>query len=154
MTGSDPTHEDEESGRRAADRAVAVGWAWLALCACGGLALEVALGLKLGWLLDDEGVRTMARLAHAHGVGLALVVLAFGATAAPRLGARTAATSMMLIAGAVLVPIGFALGAIGHGEVDPGPGVWLVPPGALLVIGALVRTSIAAIGYARRNRNL
>lgn len=145
-------HASTERATRAADGCVAFGWLWLATSACAGLALEVLHGLKVAAFLDVEGVRTMLRLAHAHGVGLSLVLIAFGVTAAPRLGARTSSTAITLVAGVVLVPVGFALGAIGHGEVDPGLGVWLVPLGALGAIVALARTAIAAIGHARNHR--
>ena len=53
------------------------GWTSLAAWALFGLAIEAAHGFKLGAYLDDNLRHTILRLAHAHGVILALVVLAF-----------------------------------------------------------------------------
>ena len=55
------------------------GWTSLAAWALFGLALEAAHGFKLAAYLDDNLRHTILRLAHAHGVILALVVLAFAA---------------------------------------------------------------------------
>ena len=49
-----------------------------------------------------------------------------------------------LQAGALSVPLGFGLGAIGHPEGDPSVLVFLVPVGALALIYALTRTAVAA----------
>src|SRR5262249_48615315 len=57
-------------------RAARFGWTSLLAWAATGLALETAHGLKLAAYLDDALVRLLLTLAHAHGVGLALVVLA------------------------------------------------------------------------------
>ena len=53
------------------------GWTSLAAWALFGLALEAAHGFKLAAYLDDNLRHAILRLAHAHGVILALVVLAF-----------------------------------------------------------------------------
>ena len=45
--------------------------------------------------------------------------------------------------GAVLMPIGFFVAGIWHTESDPGLAIWLVPPGALLVIYAAVAFALA-----------
>lgn len=42
------------------------------------------------------------------------------------------------------VPIGFLLGGIWHYESDPGLGIWLVPPAALLLIFGVVAFALAA----------
>ena len=48
-----------------------------------GLALEGAHGFKLAAYLDDNLRHSILRLAHAHGVILALVVLAFASSLPP-----------------------------------------------------------------------
>ena len=45
--------------------------------------------------------------------------------------------------GAVLMPLGFFLGGVLNSEGDPSLGILLVPPGALLLIVALVRAALA-----------
>jgi hypothetical protein len=119
------------------------GWTSLTAWAAAGLALEAAHGLKLALYLDDELTRMLLRLAHAHGVGLALVVLMFGGhlgRIGARLGARLRAP---LYFAAVAMPLGFALGAVAHPEGDPGPGILLAPLGALALLYALVRITVA-----------
>lgn len=100
-----------------------------------GLLLETAHAFKLSAYLDHPLRRELLLWAHAHGVGLALVVLAYAA-----LGVSTEALTAgkALRAGSLLMPLGFALGVIGHGEADPGPSVWLVPVGAVLALYALI----------------
>ena len=44
--------------------------------------------------------------------------------------------------GAVLMPLGFFLGGILNSEGDPSLGILLVPPGALLLVVALVRVAL------------
>lgn len=121
------------------------GWTSLAAWALFGLAIEGAHGFKLGAYLDDSLRHTILRLAHAHGVILALVVLAFPATLAPdadAAAARTARrTGLLLRAGALLIPAGFALGAIAPHEADPGWPVVLVPIGGALLVSGLIRTA-------------
>ena len=119
-------------------------WTSLAAWALFGLALEAAHGFKLAAYLDDNLRHTILRLAHAHGVILALVVLAV-AKASPlsetdAAGARAARrTGLLLRAGALFIPAGFALGGIAPHEGDPGWPVVLVPVGGLLLVGGLVR---------------
>jgi len=120
------------------------GWTSLAAWALFGLALEAAHGFKLAAYLDDNLRHTILRLAHAHGVILALVVLAV-AKASPlsetdAAGARAARRTAGLVrAGAFLVPVGFALGGIAPHEGDPGWPVVLVPLGGLLLVSGLIR---------------
>ena len=122
------------------------GWTSLAVWALFGLALEAAHGFKLAAYLDDNLRHTLLRLAHAHGVVLALVVLAFaaslpaGAEADDGAGVPAARrTGLLLRAGALLIPAGFALGGIAPHEGDPGWPVVLVPVGGVLLVGGLVR---------------
>ena len=122
------------------------GWTSLAAWALFGLAIEAAHGFKLGAYLDDNLRHTILRLAHAHGVILALVVLAFPARAARRTTAEQSVraarrTGILLRAGALLIPAGFALGAIAPHEGDPGWPVVLVPIGGALLVAGLIRTA-------------
>ena len=122
-----------------------VGWTSLLGWAVVGLALEGAHGFKLSSYLDDALTRELCTLGHAHGVGLALVVLAFGEAGLPLLAASARrSTLVMLATGSVLVPAGFLLSAIAHPEGDPNVLVWVVPLGALLVIVAIARTAFSS----------
>jgi hypothetical protein len=110
------------------------GFAALAAWAALGFALEAAHALKLSAYLDHPLRRELLRWAHAHGVGLALVVLA---AAASGLNEGAQRFVVWLRRGAVLMPLGFASSVFGHSEADPGPSIWLVPIGAFLTIGGL-----------------
>ena len=128
-------------------RARRVGWTSLALFGAAGLLLETAHGLKLAPYLDDELTRLLLTLAHAHGVGLALVVLVYGAAGVPMLAAREdggRAIGRLLRAAALLVPLGFGLGAVAHPEGDPSIAIVLVPIGALALLVALARLAWSA----------
>jgi hypothetical protein len=122
------------------------GWTSLAFWAVYGLALETAHGFKLGLYLDDGLRHTLLRLAHAHGVVLALVVLAFGRGATTLYGHAPAAhtTGRLLRGGAFTIPLGFALSAIAPHEGDPGWPVALVPLGAVLLVVGLGRAAARA----------
>lgn len=120
------------------------GWGMLLVFLTLGIALEVMHGLKLGWYLNvaNETRRLMWRLAHAHGVLLALVNLAFASTV--RLTPpgdpawRRRASRCLRLAG-VLLPGGFLLGGIIVYEADPWIGILLVPFGAFfLFVGVLL----------------
>ena len=111
------------------------GFAALLTWASLGFALEAAHALKLSAYLDHPLRRELLVWAHAHGVGLALIVLAYAALAAHE--ERAAAHGARLRAAALILPLGFALAIFGHGEADPGPAIWLVPAGALLLLWAL-----------------
>jgi hypothetical protein len=114
-------------------RARRFGFAALTAWAGAGLGLEGAHAFKLSAYLDQPPMRELLVWGHAHGVGLALVVLAYAALAderASRFGPR-------LRIAAVLMPLGFVLSIFGHGESDPGPAIWLVPVAGLLLLSAL-----------------
>ena len=122
-----------------------VGWTSLFGWACVGVALEGAHGFKLSSYLDDALTRELCTLGHAHGVGLALVVLAFGEAGLPLLKEPARRSTLMLLAaGSALVPAAFLLSSIDHPEGDPNLVVWLVPVGALLILAALLRTARAS----------
>jgi hypothetical protein len=90
--------------------------------------------------LANETRRLMWTLAHAHGVGLALVHLLFAlqVQALPSAaGARHALVSRLLIASSVVLPGGFLLGGAVYYGGDPGLGILLVPVGAVLLLVAV-----------------
>lgn len=140
---------DDSSGAGGAEarRSRRFGWTSLAVWATAGVGLETAHGFKLAVYLDDEVARLLLRLAHAHGVGLSLVVLVYSVAGAPLLastsdGGRRVGAALRVAA--VGLPAGFLAGAIGHPEGDPSVGVLLVPLAALALLWALARLAIAA----------
>lgn len=135
--------------RRLQLRHLRVGWAALFFFAVLGLGLELLHALKVPWYLGvaSESRRLVWTLAHAHGVALGLVNLAAAATcpALPRPLPPTA--SLALVAATLLVPGGFFVGGLFIHGGDPGLGVILIPPGALLLVvalGAIWRASMRA----------
>ena len=129
----------------ASDRHLRFGWWALFAFLSLGVALETLHGFKVGWYLDvsNETRRLMFRLAHAHGTLLALVNIAAGLTLRAVNGvAPGGGASLALRWGGVLLPAGFLLGGFGIHDGDPGLGIILVPPGALLLlygVGATAR---------------
>ena len=119
-----------------------IGWWGLALFLSLGIVLETLHGFKIGWYLDPAHQlrRLLWTLAHAHGTLLSLVHIAFAAGLL-QFGywseRRLKLASFFLIDALLLLPLGFFLGGIGHSEVDPSPGVLLVPVGALLLLVAV-----------------
>ena len=125
------------------------GWSALLVFITLGTALEALHGLKAEAYLGvgNETRRLMWTLAHAHGIGLSLLHIAFGATLRAlfeTLPRRLATASGLLSWGSVLVPVGFFLGGTVTYGGDPGVGVFLVPLGAtvLFVAVALVAYEI------------
>ncbi|UJR80970.1 hypothetical protein [Sandaracinus amylolyticus] len=131
----------QERRRRACRR---VGWTALLAWALFGLALEAMHGFKIGAYLDDALARELLVLAHAHGVGLSLVVLVFGEAGTPLFDHGDHGAMRALHIGALIVPLAFALSSIAHPEGDPNVIVWLVPIGAVLVIYAIARAALAS----------
>lgn len=118
------------------------GWTALLTFSALGAVLEVLHALKLGAYLDvgNETRRLMWRLAHAHGVLLGLVNVAFGFTLQhlrQRPPPRPERASACLIAAACLLPLGFLLGGVFASGGDPGLPVLLVPLGIPLLLAAL-----------------
>lgn len=117
-------------------------WSVLVFLTLGGV-LEALHGFKVGWYLDvsNEARRLMWTLAHAHGVLLGLVHVGFGLTV--RLLPVAEASwkrwaSSCLIGASVLLPGGFFLGGLVTHGGDPGLAILLAPPGALLLLIAIV----------------
>ena len=135
---SGPEAERMPADQTEVRRCLRFGWTSLALWALFGLALEGAHGFKLAAYLDDALRHTLLRLAHAHGVVLALVVLAYGR------GAAAVSVGRLLRAGALAIPAGFALSAIAPHEGDPGWPVALVPVGGALLVAGLGRAAAQA----------
>ena len=127
-----------EMRRRLARRHHFIGWWGLLLFLSLGIALETMHGFKSDFYLDPAHRlrRLLWTLAHAHGTLLALIHIAFAA-GLTQFGVWTSRglrlASFLLIDALVLLPAGFFLGGLGHSEVDPGPGILLVPVGALFL---------------------
>ena len=128
--------------RRLARRHNRIGW-WALFVFVGlGLALETLHGFKAGFYLDPAHRlrRLLWTLAHAHGTLIAVVHIAFaaGVTQFGRWTERRLKLAAFFLTDAlVILPLGFFLGGIEHTEVDPSPGVLLVPIGALLLLAAV-----------------
>jgi len=119
-----------------------VGWWSLLLFATLGLTLEALHGFKVRAYVDtsNETRRLMWTLAHAHGIGLAIVHVAFGLMlrVAPDLATASVRTiSTALVAAIVLLPGGFFLGGVTFYSGDPGVGILLVPAGAASLLWAI-----------------
>lgn len=119
------------------------GWASIAFWMAFGLLLESLLAYKIPAYLMDAQRRELLRLAHAHGtlLGIMLIVAALCVRQSQSRPAR--AVGLALQIGAVLLPSGFLLAGIWHPEGDPGLAIWLVPPGALLVIFGAIALALA-----------
>ena len=128
---SDPESLDTRETRAS----LRFGWSLLFVGALGGVLLETLHGFKAAPYLDDHLTRLLLTLSHAHAVGLALVVLAHAAVGAPLLTRRWPGHALRI--SAVLVPLGFALGAIAHPEGDPNVAILLVPLGAVFLLAGL-----------------
>jgi hypothetical protein len=88
-----------------------------------GLGLETLQGFKLPLYVDvsNDTRRLMWTLAHAHGVGLALihVLFAISLPALPPAPARDRVASRCLMAASLLLPGGFFLGGLVYYAGDP-----------------------------------
>ena len=125
------------------------GWRMVAVFVALGAVLETCHAFKLGFYVDDSNAtrRLMWTLAHAHGTLLGLMEIAFAFSVGHiqdwAAGSRRNA-SRSLAAATILIPSGFFLGGMFVHEGDPGLGVLLVPPGALLLFLAAFLTARAA----------
>ena len=117
------------------------GWWSLLIFATLGLGLETLQGFKMPLYVDvsNDTRRLMWTLAHAHGIGLALVHLLFALSLPgwPAQPGRDRLVSRCLIAASVLLPGGFFVGGLVYYGGDPGPGILLVPVGAVLLLAAV-----------------
>jgi hypothetical protein len=138
----------EEAGREEglACRHRRFGWTALLVWMSGGLLLELFHGFKLGSYLLDPLRRELWTLAHFHGALLSVVNLVYLRWAeAPGLSASARErASRALIAGSVLMPVGFLLGGLFHYEGDPGLGIFLAPLGALALLYPVALQTLGA----------
>jgi hypothetical protein len=122
------------------------GWLALLVFSLLGASLELLHAFKLGFYLDvaSETRRLLWRLAHAHGIGLGLVNLAFAVTLPhTHEEAPLGRSSVCLIAASVLLPLGFLLGGAFASDGDPGLPILLVPLALPLLLAALFWTARA-----------
>jgi hypothetical protein len=126
-------------------RHLAIGWTALFVFVSLGLVLEALLAYKVGAYLDvgNEARRTMWRLAHTHGTGLAIVHVAYGVTVKSVPAASDLLTSACLTCALVLIPLGFFGGGLTVHGGDPGLLVLAVPPGAVALAIAVARVARA-----------
>ena len=149
MTAATPSPNLDALARRH----LRFGFTGLAVFALLGLLLEALHGFKAGFYLDVESEprRLAFRLAHAHGTLLSLLHVAYALTLlsrfAPAPGAARRASRLLTVA-TLLLPGGFSLGGFFIHGGDPGPGVLVVPLGALALIGAAV---VVARGLATQS---
>ena len=140
-----------------AGRHLRFGWWSLLVFLCVGFVLELLHGFKAGFYLDvtNETRRLMWTLAHAHGVLLGLVHIAFALCLRvfPDLGdGHRRVVSRCLMGASVLLPGGFFAGGVRLYGGDPGLGVAVVPVGAAcLAIGVFLVARGAAAGEGRRS---
>lgn len=130
----------------AARRALTAGFCLLAFSLPLGLSLEALHALKVPVYLDSPLRRELWTLAHAHGNLLGILCLVVGLLG-PRLHAAPEQRLRLvhwLIAGAVLMPLGFLLGGIGNREGDPSLGIALVPLGGVVLLVVLLRAAVAS----------
>ena len=131
-------------------RHVRFGWGQILLFLLLGLVLEAMHGFKVGWYLNagEETRRMLLTLAHAHGVLLGLVNVAYGLTLGGLKG-MTSATgrleSPLLMTASILLPLGFLLGGLITYGGDPGFGIFLVAPGAAALVFAVALIFRAAV---------
>lgn len=128
----------QERDDRLVRRHFLAGWWLLLVFVALGAALEALHGLKIGLYVDlgNATRRLMWTLAHAHGVLLGLVNIAFAVTLQSRgMRADTARiASASLLGASVLLPGGFLLGGIVVYGGDPSLGILLTPVGAALLL--------------------
>jgi hypothetical protein len=126
------------------------GFCGLFVWALLGFTLEAAHGFKLASYLDDVMVRDLLRLAHAHGVGLSIVCLAYATAGLPLFEHRADAgrpVRRLLATASILMPCGFGLSVLGHSESDPGFAIWLVPLGGSFLLTGLAWLAVASIRH-------
>ena len=138
------TTSASKAGDPAIRKTVRAGWVLLAIALPFGVTLEALHGFKVQAYMASDMRREMWRLAHAHGTLLGILCLVCGAIGEAYVAEAIRPRVMAMIRwGAVLMPIGFFLGGVLNSEGDPSLGILLVPPGALLLVVALVGVALA-----------
>ncbi len=132
-------------------RHLLLGWGALALFACVGTCLEALHGFKIGAYLDvgNETRRLMWRLGHAHGALIGIVHILWAMTLAKSHRALPW-VSRSLTTALVMLPAGFLIGGGVLYGGDPGIGIFLVPPGALVFVFALFGAARASASVTLR----
>lgn len=129
-----------------------IGWWALLLFLSLGIALETMHGFKVRWYLDvsNETRRLMWTLSHSHGTLLAILNVVFAGTlrGLPHWRGSRAIASRCFLGALVLLPLGFLLGGLFVHGGDPGLGILLVPPGAALLLVAVLLTARATAAAA------
>ena len=133
-----------------ARRHLVVGWGALVFFVGLGIVLEALLAFKAGAYVDvgSDTRREMWRLAHAHGIGIALVHIAYGLTVKSVPGAADALASSCLLVGLLLVPLGFFGGGFATHGGDPGALIFAVPPGAVALVAGVLCAARAVVREA------
>ena len=148
MAKGKPTPADKQASAIARPdtlgRMMTQGWASIAVWMAFGLLLEGLLGFKIPPYLDDLQRRELFRLAHTHGTFLGVVLVVAALSGARGRASAPPAARLALRAGALVMPLGFLLAGLWHPEGDPGLAIWLVPPGALLVIFGAIMMALAS----------
>lgn len=126
-----------------------VGWWSLLLFVTLGVVLEMLHGFKVGFYLDvtNSTRRLMWTLAHVHGTLFSILNLLFAMSirVMPDWDRSSLTLASKCLLGAlVLIPLGFFLGGVVIYGGDPGLGVILVSPGALLLFISVLLTARAA----------
>jgi hypothetical protein len=117
-------------------------WISLSLWISFGILLEGFSAFRAPAVLDDAVRRDMFRLAHAHGTLLNLVLLVAAICARLDLIRLRTMTSLGLRVAVVLLPAGFLFAGLWHFKDEPGPGILLVPAGAVLLLATAVYISL------------
>jgi hypothetical protein len=122
-----------------------------------GMALESMHAFKLGWFLDlaNETRRLLFRLAHAHGVLLGLLNIAFALSLPHRVprGERVEGwISRCILLGSVLLPAGFLLGGLVVLGGDPNPAILLAAAGAPLLFAGVLGVTWSFLSAGRSKR--
>ncbi len=144
-------HDDasaKPAATRLARRHVAGGLWTLLLFVTLGAALEALHGFKADSYLnvENEARRLMWRLAHAHGTLLALLHVVCGVLVSA--GHLVVASRLRLALGSLsaallLIPGGFFLGGVVLVGGEPGPGVLLVPAGAVCLVAGVLLAALS-----------
>jgi len=137
-----PTPTSNDLLTRLSRRHLLLGWLGLLLFLTLGLLLEGLHGVKSDYYLDTRAStrRLLWTLAHAHGTLLSLVQIAFALSLprASRIPDKLALwVSRGLLGGLLFLPLGFLLGGVKLYGGDPGPGILLVPLGAVMLLIAV-----------------
>ena len=127
---------------------ISQGWLGVAIWMTLGLLLEGLLGYRAPSYLEDAQRRELLRLAHAHGTVLSGLLIMAGLTM-QQLKAFPRPAVLALRTGSCLMPLGFLLAGLWHPASDAGLGIWLVPPGALLMIFGVVALALSWYHRAR-----